>query len=141
VTAESCLTHLGRKDFQVKIRGTRVETAEIEVVLSRLEGVKASVVHALPDRRGEPRLVAYVIPAPGAPPTLLAMRRHLGETLPEVMVPSSFVFLEEFPLLPNGIWRELLDLPEAITDHGAAVAERMRACLAGKDGRPTRLSE
>jgi thioesterase domain-containing protein/acyl carrier protein len=125
MAADGCLTHLGRKDFQVKIRGTRVETAEIEVVLSRLEGVKSSVVHALPDRRGEPRLVAYVIPSPGAPPTIPAMRRHLSETLPEVMVPSSFVFLEEFPLLPNGkIDRRALPPPTGQRPRGPVVGPR-----------------
>ena len=125
MTADGCLTHLGRKDFQVKIRGTRVETAEIEVALSRLEGVKASVVHAQPDRRGELRLVAYVIPAPGGPPTIPAMRRQLSETLPEVMVPSSVVFLEEFPVLPNGkIDRRALPRPSSERPRRALVAPR-----------------
>ncbi|HKO23004.1 MAG TPA: non-ribosomal peptide synthetase, partial [Candidatus Eisenbacteria bacterium] len=100
--ADGCLTHLGRKDFQVKIRGTRIETAEIEVALSQFDSIKASVVHAHPDPHGEPRLVAYIIAAPGHVPTFQEIRRGLGETLPDVMVPSRFVFLEEFPLLPNG---------------------------------------
>jgi amino acid adenylation domain-containing protein len=112
--ADGCLTHLGRKDFQVKIRGHRIETGEIEAALSNLEPVKAAVVHAQPDGEGDPRLVAYVIAAPGRTVGVSELRRALAQTLPEVMVPSSFVFLEDFPLLPNGkINRRALPIPEA----------------------------
>jgi amino acid adenylation domain-containing protein len=100
--ADGCLTHLGRKDFQAKIRGHRVETGEIEAALSKLESVKAAVVHAQPDGDGEQRLVAYVIADPGMTATIHELRGQLAQTLPEFMVPSSFVFLEELPLLPNG---------------------------------------
>jgi len=99
---DGCLMHLGRKDFQVKIRGHRIETGEIEVALARCDSVKAAVVHAQPDRDGEPRLVAYVIAAPGRTASMSELRRALAQTLPDVMMPSSFVFLEDFPLLPNG---------------------------------------
>ena len=100
--SDGCLTHLGRKDFQVKIRGHRIETGEIEAALARVDSIKAAVVHAQPDGRGELRLVAYVIAAPGKTAVVSELRQELGRTLPDVMVPSSFVFLEEFPLLPNG---------------------------------------
>ena len=99
--ADGCLTHLGRKDFQAKIRGHRVETGEIEAALSKLESVKAAVVHAQPDANGEQRLVAYVVADPGMTATIRELRDGLAQTLPEFMVPSSFVFLEELPLLPE----------------------------------------
>jgi amino acid adenylation domain-containing protein len=109
---DGCLMHLGRKDFQVKIRGHRIETGEIEAALARVDSVKAAVVHAQPDRHGEQRLVAYVIAAPGKTATINELRRGLAQTLPEVMMPSSFVFLEDFPLLPNGkINRRALPIP------------------------------
>jgi amino acid adenylation domain-containing protein len=112
--SDGCLTHLGRKDFQVKIRGHRIETGEIEAALSELEPVKAAVVHAQPDGQGDLQLVAYVIAAPGRTAGTTELRRALAQTLPEVMVPSSFVFLEDFPLLPNGkINRRALPLPDA----------------------------
>lgn len=99
---DGCLLHRGRRDFQVKIRGHRVETGEIESALRKADSVKAAIVHAQADGQGEQRLVAYVIAAPGKTATMDELRRGLAETLPEFLIPSSFVFLEEFPLLPNG---------------------------------------
>jgi amino acid adenylation domain-containing protein len=99
---DGCLIHLGRKDFQVKIRGYRVEVAEIEAALSKLDAVKSTVVHAQPDRDGELRLVAYIVAAPGKSAEISELKKELGQTLPDFMIPSSFVFLEDFPLLPNG---------------------------------------
>ena len=109
---DGCLMHLGRKDFQVKIRGHRIETGEIEAALSKLESVKAAIVHAQRDRNGEQRLVAYIVTAPGKTATINELRRGLAHTLPDFMMPSSFVFLEDFPLLPNGkIDRSALPVP------------------------------
>jgi amino acid adenylation domain-containing protein len=109
---DGCLVHLGRKDFQVKIRGHRIETGEIEAALSKLGSVKAAVVHAQPERDGEQRLVAYVVTAPGKTATINELRRGLAQILPEFMMPSSFVFLEDFPLLSNGkIDRRALPVP------------------------------
>jgi acyl carrier protein len=99
---DGCLIHLGRKDFQVKIRGYRVEVAEIEAALSKLDAVKSTVVHAQPDRDGELRLVAYIVAAPGKSAEISELKKELAQTLPDFMIPSSFVFLEDFPLLPNG---------------------------------------
>ena len=109
---DGCLMHLGRKDFQVKIRGHRIETGEVEAALSKVDSVKAAVVHAQPDGHGEQRLVAYVVTAPGKTATVNELRRELAQTLPDFMMPSSFVFLEAFPLLPNGkINRRALPTP------------------------------
>ena len=110
--ADGCLFHMGRKDFQVKIRGYRVEVAEIEVALLGLDSIKAAIVHAQADAVGEQRLVAYIVPATGKAPTVSELRRALARTLPAYMLPAAFVFLETFPLLPNGkIDRRALPAP------------------------------
>jgi hypothetical protein len=105
------LFHLGRKDFLVKIRGKRVEVEEVEVALQHAARVKAVAVH--PDARAsEPRLVAYVVPEPGARPTVSELRRAVAPVLPEYMIPSAFVFLDALPTLPNGkIDRRALPAP------------------------------
>ena len=99
---DGCLTHLGRKDFQIKIRGYRVEVTAIEDALLDMDPIAAAVVQALADDAGEKRLVAYVVPAPGAAPKVNELRRALAQTLPDYMVPSAFVFLEALPLSVTG---------------------------------------
>ena len=112
MSVDGCLMHLGRKDFQVKIRGYRIETGEIEAALVKLDSVKAAIVHAQPDHAGERRLVAYIVPTSGMTPSLDDLRSPLGQALPDYMMPASFVFLDEFPLLPNGkVDRRALPLP------------------------------
>lgn len=91
---------LGRVDHQVKVRGFRIELGEIETVLSRHPAVVDAVVVA----RGsgaESELAAYVTPA-GEPAPAHELRRFLGQTLPDYMVPSTVTTLEAFPLTPNG---------------------------------------
>ncbi len=91
---------LGRKDFQVKIRGIRVELGEIESVLAAHPAVREAVVVARGDG-GEQQIVAYVV-ARGEPAPPGVLRRFLKATLPDVMVPSTFVSLPALPLTPNG---------------------------------------
>jgi amino acid adenylation domain-containing protein len=93
---------LGRIDFQVKVRGFRIELEEIEGVLGTLASVGQSVVVAREDKPGERRLVAYVVAREGETPTVEELRGFLKEKLPEYMVPSAFVLLDAFPLTPNG---------------------------------------
>ncbi|HLF03654.1 MAG TPA: AMP-binding protein [Dehalococcoidia bacterium] len=99
---DGCLFHRGRKDFQVRIRGNRVETSEIEMVLRSLDSIKDTAVIAREDRPGHKTLVAYLVPSAKPGPSVSALRRTLGEKLPPYMVPSAFVMLEALPLLPNG---------------------------------------
>jgi hypothetical protein len=87
----------GRADNQVKIRGHRVELGEIEAVLDRHPDVVQSVVVAR-----EERLVAYVVVHGGAGVSAEALRKHVGEVLPDVMVPAVVMPLQAFPLTPNG---------------------------------------
>jgi len=109
---DGCLVHLGRKDFQVKVRGHRIEVAEIEKVLLELHTIKEAAVVGRPDRRGDQRLVAYVVPAGAVAPTLGDLRRTLEARLPDFMVPSTFVMLEGLPRTPNGkIDRRALPAP------------------------------
>ena len=93
---------LGRIDHQVKIRGFRIELGEIESALARHPSVRQAIVADPADAAGGERLIAYWVPSDDQTPTSEDLRQHLGQTLPEYMVPSVFVQLAAFPLTPNG---------------------------------------
>jgi amino acid adenylation domain-containing protein len=120
-TGDSCrwlpdgnVEYLGRLDFQVKLHGLRIELGEIETVLGRHPCVQQSVVVAREIDPGNKALVAYIEPRPGAKLEISELRNHLKRDLPEYMVPSAFVLLENLPLSPNGkIDRKALPNPEA----------------------------
>jgi amino acid adenylation domain-containing protein len=101
---------LGRSDSQVKIRGFRIELGEVEAVLSQHTGIKQAVVVVREDTPGDRRLVAYYISQSTIPAREL--RTFVREKLPPYMVPSAYVFLESFPLTPNGkVNRKALPAP------------------------------
>ncbi|MHB1558888.1 MAG: amino acid adenylation domain-containing protein [Isosphaeraceae bacterium] len=102
--SDGTLECLGRVDHQVKIRGFRVELGEIESALSSHPMVHEAAVAARPDTTGELSLAAYIIPRAeaGGSPSSADLRRWLAGRLPEYMVPSAFVVLEEMPRTPNG---------------------------------------
>jgi acyl-coenzyme A synthetase/AMP-(fatty) acid ligase len=100
--ADGCLVHLGRRDFQVKIRGQRVEVEEVEGALLGLDGIRAAAVTPWDDGSGEPRLVAYLVADRGALPTVSALRRALAAALPAHMIPAAFVPLESMPRTAMG---------------------------------------
>lgn len=115
---------LGRADQQIKIRGFRIEPGEIEHCLLQLKDIKASVVVAREDRRGDQRLVAYVVPrdvaiksgknstiagnnnynglAEASAEQLQRWKQALKNYLPSYMIPNDFVVLHHLPLTPNG---------------------------------------
>jgi amino acid adenylation domain-containing protein len=93
---------LGRLDTQVKVRGFRIEVAEVEAELRRLPGVRQAVVVTRSHGGGDSSLAAYVVFGAGVEPTVTEMRTHLKRALPPYMVPSSFVALDALPLTPNG---------------------------------------
>lgn len=100
--ADGCLVHLGRKDLQVKVKGHRIEVAEVEMALLDHPIVKEAVVVAREDQAGERRLVAYLLPTAQPVPPVNELRSFLNERLPDYMIPSAWMFLDAFPLAPNG---------------------------------------
>jgi natural product biosynthesis luciferase-like monooxygenase protein len=118
--ADGRIDFLGRLDHQVKIRGYRIELGEIEARLGSIAGVQSCVVVAREDTPGDQRLVAYLIPAgPSLDPSVL--RGTLREQLPEFMLPSTFVELDNFPQTPNGkIDRKALPAPDSVQAKASA---------------------
>jgi acyl carrier protein len=111
--ADGQLEFLGRIDHQVKIRGFRIELGEIEATLNKHHGLERAVVVAL-DGSGDKRLVAYAVARPAASLTTAELRGFLSETLPDYMIPSTFVMLDQLPLTPNGkVDRQALPAPDA----------------------------
>lgn len=112
---EGNISFLGRADFQVKIRGYRIELGEIESLLARHPAVRSCVVAAREDKPGDRRLVAYLVLAPGEKISNDELRAFLKSSLPEYMVPGSFITLDELPLTPNGkVNRRALPAPDAL---------------------------
>lgn len=122
--------YLGRTDFQVKIRGFRIELEEIETIMGQHPSVQQAVVSAREDYPGDQRLVCYIVPKPGGMADQLAvgeLRAHLKKTLPDYMLPSVFVFLDQLPLTPNGkINRGGLPVPQA-SPRAEVIAPRNQA--------------
>jgi len=109
--ADGALEFLGRMDDQIKVRGHRVEPGEVEASLREHPAVRAAVVVAREDIPGEKCLVAYLVPEKPAP-GVSELRTFLHQRLPDFMVPSAFVVLEELPLSPSGkVDRRLLPRP------------------------------
>ncbi|HVT15951.1 MAG TPA: non-ribosomal peptide synthase/polyketide synthase [Thermoanaerobaculia bacterium] len=94
---------LGRADLQVKVRGQRIEPAEVESALAHHPAVLQAAVGAYGDSAASRRLVAWVVfRSPAPPPTAGELRRFLAATLPEPMVPSAWVRLDRLPLTSTG---------------------------------------
>jgi non-ribosomal peptide synthase protein (TIGR01720 family) len=100
--AEGELEYVERRDQQVKVRGHRIELGEIETVLNEHPSVMVSVAAVKEDGAGNKRLVAYVVEEPGTAVSARELRENLREKLPEYMVPTQLMKIEELPLTPNG---------------------------------------
>jgi amino acid adenylation domain-containing protein len=98
---DGCLLHLGRKDLQVKLRGYRIEPAEVEAALVGVPGVREAAVAARQTPRGN-QLVAWVVRREPGRPDVAGLRGALRNRLPAYMVPSVFAFPDALPRMPNG---------------------------------------
>ncbi|MEC0247121.1 amino acid adenylation domain-containing protein, partial [Paenibacillus chitinolyticus] len=96
------IEYLGRFDHQVKLRGLRIECAEIEHALLLQAEVRDALVTAVTDHAGEPALCAYLVTADGQAPEEASLRAALMELLPEYMIPSYFAAMKALPLSPSG---------------------------------------
>jgi aryl carrier-like protein len=107
---------LGRMDHQVKLRGLRIETGEIESVLMKKAGLAAAAVVLREDNPGAPRLVTYFVEQPDQSRSEEQLRTALADDLPDYMIPSAWVKLERLPVSPNGkLDRAALPAPRAST--------------------------
>jgi amino acid adenylation domain-containing protein len=98
------IEHLGRNDFQIKIRGQRVELGDIEAQMLAFAGIRQAVLLARDDG-AELRLVAYLVPTDpdvSEDALLPALREHLASQLPSHMLPAAYVVLARLPLNANG---------------------------------------
>ncbi|PPJ04991.1 non-ribosomal peptide synthetase [Nocardia cyriacigeorgica] len=110
--ADAALEYLGRSDFQVKLRGQRVELGEIETILLGHETVRHAAVSLVRAATGD-RLVAYVVAAPGHTIDDRELLAHARAALPSYMVPSAVVVLEQMPLNASGkLDRMALPVPQ-----------------------------
>lgn len=109
---DGCLTCLGRKNARVKIRGYGVDLIEVEIALTHLDPVKEAVLMAHQNSAGYAYLVAYIVPVTLPGPTNHALRQTLSETLPDYMIPTTFVILSALPRTTSGkIDRQALPAP------------------------------
>lgn len=109
---DGAIDFLGRRDDQVKIRGHRVELGEVEVVVNQVPGIKQAVVVAREAQGGQKQLVAYLVSADGQSKTP-EVRSQLAQKLPDYMMPSAFVWLEELPKTTSGkVDKKQLPAPE-----------------------------
>ena len=115
---------LGRVDYQIKLRGHRIEPGEIEATLEQCSGVRQAVVVLREDREDDKRLVAYLVADTVVADAVSAVRSSLESKLPEYMVPSHFVVLPALPLTDNGKVdrKALLKLPPPNPSAGSAAA-------------------
>ncbi|MFJ8333340.1 non-ribosomal peptide synthetase [Streptomyces sp. NPDC094437] len=98
---DGTLLLVGRRDFQVKISGIRVETGEVESALKQLPQIREAVVAPFTDRLGERQLAAYLVAADGPVPEGPALRATLRRVLPDHAVPMTYLVLDELPLTAN----------------------------------------
>ncbi|HKP82175.1 MAG TPA: amino acid adenylation domain-containing protein [Pyrinomonadaceae bacterium] len=109
--ADGNIEFIGRADEQVKVRGYRIELGEVETAIARVPGVQQVVVVVRDYGDGDKRLLAYV----AGEVAVDKLRKNLDSTLPDYMVPSAFVVLDELPLTPNGkVDRRALPAPDEV---------------------------
>ncbi|WP_330333710.1 amino acid adenylation domain-containing protein [Streptomyces sp. NBC_00536] len=125
---EGRLEFLGRTDDQIKLRGFRIEPAEIEAYFTSRVDIAQAAVLLREDNPGDQRLVAYLVPAAGAVlPEVAELRAEAAAQLPAYLVPSALVVLETLPLTPNGkLDRRALPVPAAVAVPASRAARTPR---------------
>jgi amino acid adenylation domain-containing protein len=124
---DGMLEFVGRQDRQVKVRGFRVEPGEVEAALSSHPCIYEAAVATLARTPTDKRLTAYIAPEPGMTPLAVPeLRRFLKDKLPEFMIPSAFMIIDELPRTATGKI-DYLTLPEL---------DLQRACLGGEYVQP-----
>ncbi len=127
--ADGALEYLGRSDQQVKLRGLRIELGEIEAALHAQPGVTRAEVMLREDRPGDRRLVAYVS---DTALHIERMRAGIAARLPDYMLPSALVEIEQWPVTANGkLDRTALPAPAAQASTGRAPRTANEQVLAG----------
>lgn len=123
--SDGSLVLLGRRDFQVKVRGHRVELEEVERALRGHEGIRAAAVVARADARNETALVGYVVPDEAPGPSVTALSLFLRERLPSHMIPAVIVAVEALPVTAAGkVDRRALPAPEPLLPSRALILPR-----------------
>jgi len=114
--ADGSLLHMGRKDFQLKVRGYRIESSDVESALLALEYVQEAAVAAPQDANGDCYLLAYIVPAElGASLCVAQLRAQLKSTLADYMIPTAVMLLERLPLTDTGkVDRRALPISEKV---------------------------
>ncbi|MFJ2838383.1 amino acid adenylation domain-containing protein [Nocardia sp. NPDC087230] len=119
------LEYLGRTDFQVKVRGQRIELGEIDAVLGGIDGVDLAVTLGVPGPTGATALAAYLVRMPGADLDLARVRAVAADSLPAYMVPAAFVVLDAIPVNAVGkLDRKALPEPVFIAEEAPYLAPR-----------------
>ena len=128
---DGTLVFIGRIDNQVKIRGLRIETGEIETVLTAHPAIAQAVVSVITSPAGDKQLAAYLRPRPGPAgspcpgPDLADLRAHLARTLPGYMIPGHLILLDTLPLTAHGkIDKAALPAPETVVTAADRVPPR-----------------
>lgn len=113
--ADGSFQFMGRKDHQIKIRGLRIELDEIEHHILLHKSISGCVVNGVENKKGEMKLVAYVVPVSNIELNFENINNFLLSKLPDYMVPNLFVQMSEFLLSPNGkIDRKALPYPHDV---------------------------
>lgn len=121
---DGTLEMLGRCDFQLKVRGCRVETGEVEALLREHPAVEQSLVLGADDANGHVQLLAYVVAPQRPAPSATSLRNYCRKHLPDYMVPSAICLLDAFPLLANGKIDRAALPPLSSFDLGSSVPYR-----------------
>ncbi len=133
LAADGSLVHLGRRDHQVKVRGVRIEPAEVEAALMRHPSVRQAAVIGHPGEEGEARLIACVATAASRDDLATELARFVRTRLPDALVPDGWTFVDTLPLLPGGkVDRRALPLPPPRRPrrHDAGIVELFMCAVA-----------